>query len=115
MFFCLRINTDIISEAESDDFTDEEEEQRKKELEEQQIQSQQQRLTPTISRRSSISDNPLYHSTRRKSSAGNSQWYIDVPKNAYLEALPTQSSNGNRFLSDRFDKKNNTFPSSISK
>jgi hypothetical protein len=93
----LRANTDIVSEEESDDFTDEEEEQRKKELEEQQLQS-----TPTITRRSSISDNHLYHSTRRKSSVGNSQWYIDVPKNAYLEALTPQSSNGNSFI---FDKK----------
>ncbi|CAF2470933.1 unnamed protein product [Rotaria sp. Silwood2] len=88
------INTDIVSDDESDDFTDEEEEQRKKDLEEQQKQQQQQQSTPTASRRSSVSDNQLYHSTRRKSSDGNSQWYIDVPKNAYLEALPTQTSNG---------------------
>ncbi|CAF3750323.1 unnamed protein product [Rotaria socialis] len=87
------IHTDIVSDAESDDFTDEEEEERKKDLEQQQQQQQQQQLiTPTVSRRSSASDNQLYHDTRRKSSSGNSQWYIDMPKNAYLEALPTQSS-----------------------
>ncbi|CAF0960703.1 unnamed protein product [Rotaria sordida] len=97
------INTDLVSEEESDDFTDEEEEQRKKDLEEQ--QQQQQESTPIVSRRSSVTDNQLYHSTSRKSSSSNSQWYIDIPKNAYLEALPTQSSNGNKFLSDK--KKNN--------
>jgi hypothetical protein len=90
------MNTVYVSEDESDDFTDEEEEERKRELEEQQRQKQQQ-STPTGPRRSSISDNQLYHSTSRKSSVGNSQWYIDVPKNTYLEPLTPQSSYGNHF------------------
>jgi hypothetical protein len=95
-----------VSEEESDDFSDEEEEQRKKELEEQ----RQQQSTPTIPRRSSISDNNLYQSTRRKSSAASSQWYIDMPKNTYLEALTPQSSNGNLFPSYKKQKFDFYFP-----
>ncbi|CAF1289931.1 unnamed protein product [Adineta steineri] len=97
------INTDNASEDESDDFTDEEEEERKKELEEQQrlqqqqLQQQHHQSTPAIIRRASASDNQIYNATRLKSGDGNSQWYIDVPKNTYLEALSPQSSNGNLF------------------
>ena len=89
------MNTDIVSEDESDDFTDEEEEQRKHEFEERQQQLQQS--TPKIPRRASASDNHLYQSTRRQPSVGASQWYIDVPKNGYLEALTPQPSNGRSF------------------
>lgn len=63
----------------------------------QQLQQQQQ-STPAIARRSSTTENQLYHSTRHKSNGGNSQWYIDMPRNAYLEALPPQSSSGKHFF-----------------
>ena len=89
-FYFFRINTEIVSEAESDDFTDEEEEQRKKELEE-----QLQHSTPTIPRRSSTSDNNLNRSPNCKSNNASSQWYMDMPKNTYLEALTPPSQNGN--------------------
>jgi hypothetical protein len=56
------MNTDIISDEESDDFTDEEEEE-------------QQLPTPTITRHPSICDNQLYNSTKAESTIGNSQWY----------------------------------------
>ena len=97
------MNTDIVSEDESDDFTDEEEEQRKHEFEERQQQLQQS--TPKIPRRASASDNHLYQSTRRQPSVGASQWYIDVPKNGYLEALTPQPSNGRS--SERHTRLNN--------
>ena len=70
------MNAEIASDIESDDFTDEEEEQRKQDLEEQLRQQQQQLPTPTIPRRSTNSS--------------SSQWYIDMPKNTYLEALSPQ-------------------------
>lgn len=92
------INTEIISEEESDDFSDEEEEQRQQELANQQLQQQQS--TPTVPRRTFTSDNSLYRSPSQKSSAASSQWYIDTPKNTYLEALTPKSSNGNLFISD---------------
>jgi len=94
------INTDIVSvddDDDSDDFTDEEEEQRKLDLKEQrEREEQQQRLamTPTVPRRVSTSENQLYQSARRKSSAASSQWYVDVPKNGYLEPSSPQLSQG---------------------
>ncbi|CAF0987740.1 unnamed protein product [Adineta steineri] len=70
------MNTDIISDAESDDFTDEEEEQQ----------------TPTITRHSSVCDTVLYDSTKQESNtSSSSQWYADIPKNDSPEA---QISNG---------------------
>lgn len=87
------MNGEIVSDIESDDFTDEEEEQRKKELEEQ--LQQEQLSTPTVPRRSTASDNTLYQSARRKSSTASSQWYIDMPKNTYLEASSFPVQNGN--------------------
>jgi hypothetical protein len=84
----------------------------------QQQQRQQQESIPTVPRRSSTSDNQLYHSTRRKSSVGNSQWYIDTPKNTYLEALTPQSSNGKKkkrnflfFLSNQISGYNDSLSS----
>ncbi len=59
------MNTDIISDEESDDFTDEEEQQ----------------ATPTLIKRSSICDTQLYNSIKQES---NSQWYIDVPQSDNL-------------------------------
>jgi len=111
------INTDIVSvddDDDSDDFTDEEEEQRKLDLKEQrEREEQQQRLamTPTVPRRVSTSENQLYQSARRKSSAASSQWYVDVPKNGYLEPSSPQLShrtsrkfiikNGKSFVNQR--------------
>lgn len=94
LFYFFRINTEIISEDESDDFSDEEEEQRQHEL----AKQQQQQSTPTIPRRSSTGDNSLYNGTSQKTSAASSQWYIDMPKNTYLEALTPKSSNGNLLI-----------------
>jgi hypothetical protein len=74
------MNTDIISDEESDDFTDEEEEE----------EQQQQLPTPTITRHPSICDNQLYNSTKAESTIESSQWYIDIPKSDHFE-----SSNGN--------------------
>ena len=98
LFYFKRMNTDVVSDDESDDFNDEEEEQRKEELPQQ--QQQQQQTTPAVSRRSSISDNHLYRSPGHDTNMGHSQWYIDLPKNAYLEALPSQSSIGESFIFD---------------
>jgi hypothetical protein len=71
-FDFLRMNTDIISDEESDDFTDEEEEQL---------------ATPTVTRPELISDDQLYNSTKQESdTSNNSQWYIDIPKNDYFES-----------------------------
>jgi hypothetical protein len=64
------MNTDVISDEESDDFTDEEEQQ-------------------TMTRHPSICENQLYNSTKPESS--NSQWYIDLSKPDSFE-----SSNGNK-------------------
>jgi len=76
------MNTDIISDGESDDFTDEEEEQ-------------QSVATPIVPRTTSTCDNELYNSTKPESNASNSQWYIDIPKNDYSESLTSQSLYGN--------------------
>jgi hypothetical protein len=76
------MNTDIISDGESDDFTDEEEEQ-------------QSVATPIVTRTTSTCDNELYNSTKPESNASNSQWYIDIPKNDYSESLTSQSLYGN--------------------
>ncbi|UJR13345.1 hypothetical protein I4U23_000363 [Adineta vaga] len=63
------MNTDVISDEESDDFTDEEEQQ-----------------TPTLTRQSSIHEKELYDMPERQSSPSNTQWYTDIPNNDYLEA-----------------------------
>ena len=81
------MNTDVITDEESDDFTDEEEQQ-----------------TPTLTRQSSFHEKELYGSAERQSTPSNSEWYTDIPKNDYLEA---EIPNGNRKLdlnkNDRFD------------
>lgn len=64
-------------------------------------------MTPTIPRRVSASENQLYQSARRKSSAASSQWYIDVPKNGYLEPSSPQLSQGNKHNDKRKRKSSN--------
>ncbi|CAF1272337.1 unnamed protein product [Adineta ricciae] len=63
------MNTDVITDEESDDFTDEDEQQ-----------------TPTLTRQSSFHEKELYESAERQSTPSNSEWYTDIPKNDYLEA-----------------------------
>ncbi len=70
------MNTDIISDEESDDFTDEEDEQP---------------ATPSVT----LNDNQLYNSTPTESNISNSQWYIDTPKTDCYKSLTFRSPNGN--------------------
>ncbi|UJR34026.1 hypothetical protein I4U23_021440 [Adineta vaga] len=83
-----------VTDDDSDDFTDEEEEERKKQFEEEQQRLQQQQSTPLVIRRSSNNDNHINCTNKHKPTDAQSQWYIDVPKNTYLEPLSPQTPNG---------------------
>jgi hypothetical protein len=71
------MNTDVISDEESDDFTDEEEQQ-----------------TPTLTRQSSICETQLYDTSEQQAESSHTQWYTDIPKNDYSDA---HLSNGKSF------------------